>query len=49
MKPELKIRGLGLLSFLFLLLVVISGADKSNKYSKKANLAEAEKYDSEFR
>lgn len=48
MKTDLKIR-LGLLICLFLSLILISGADKSNKYSKKANLAESEKYNPDFR
>jgi hypothetical protein len=47
MKTEF--RGLGLVVCLFLSLILVAGADKSNKYSKKANLAESEKYDSDFR
>lgn len=40
---------LGLFVFLFLSLIVMSSADKSSKYSKKANVKEPEKYDSDFR
>ncbi|CRK92374.1 CLUMA_CG005913, isoform A [Clunio marinus] len=40
-------RNFGLIIFLCLILMV--AADKSDKYSKKANMKESEKYDSDFR
>lgn len=47
MKTEFRL--LGLVILLFLSLVSMGGADKSGKYSKKANLPESEKYDKDFR
>lgn len=40
---------LGLFAILFISLISMGSSDKSNKYSKKANLPESEKYDSAFR
>lgn len=37
------------LAILFLSLILMGSADKSSKFSKKANLPESEKYDSDFR
>lgn len=46
---QFKLKRLGLVIVLFLSLVLISGADKSNKYSKKANSPTDEKYDPDLR
>lgn len=46
---QLSLNNLGLVILLFLSLIAMSQADKSSKYSKKANLPESEKYDSDFR
>lgn len=43
------LKRLGLFAILFFSLIVMSTADKSGKYSKKANVKESEKYDSDFR
>ena len=42
-------KSFGLVICLFISLISMSAADKNNKYSKKANLKESEKYDSDFR
>lgn len=39
----------GLVIVLFISLISLTCADKSNKYSKKANGQEAEKYEPDFR
>ena len=44
MKTEMKFKGFGLMTCLFLSLIIMAGADY-----KKVNLAESEKYDSDFR
>lgn len=47
MKTDLKIHGLVIV--LFLSLATMGFADKSSKYSKKANAQDSEKYDPDFR
>lgn len=46
---KFNVKRLGLVAILFLSLISMGQADKSNKYSKKANLPESEQYDSAFR